>query len=855
MQSIDLHQQRLSKKEWDATEIPISESEKEVLNIVIKGYYDVNLKVNKNKSLVSYLKLSGTSDHYDYLYKEYFKNIIGNLVTKYDLDIPDKYYIAKNKKHDKKLNSGERIKITNLTKELVHVKSTLFDFQLLQECEVMVDKFFEDDMDNFHIKYYTLFTLLSQNVYHVNTILIEVINIVLSQYKCEIDVNQLYVNSPKAIETNTKLKNNTDIKLYTHQKELYNAFRYDQSKLVLYTAPTGSGKTMSPLGLSEGHKIIFVCAARHVGLALAKAAISMQKKIAFAFGCQSADDIRLHFYAAMECIRDKRSGKVVKVDNSEGGKVEIMICDIASYEYAMLYMNAFNDANDLIMYWDEPTISMDYESHEYHDIIANNWKKNVIPNIVLSSATLPNYNDLQDVVNDFRAKFNGAYIQSINSNECYQSIPMLNKNNSIVMPHFLFQDYDNMQSCVEHIESNKTLLRYLDFKEIVAFVDYVNDNYLNDEDGDYSGLSIANTFYEVNDFTMFNIKTHYLSVLKRISKEDYNSIFSHFNQNEEIQKSRTLFDSTIYFATKDAHSITNGPAIFLTEHVDKIATFVLQNVTVPDKVFEDMLSAIEFNETINDKIMELEKALEDKLGKDIQKETKMNKFDQADEGMSSIKIKQELEKFSNLLTTIVLNDLFVPNKLNHLTYWTDKTVVTNEFSSNVEPKDIEKIMMLDMEKSWKLLLMMGIGVFSDKHGSVEYHEIMKTLADKQRLFLIIASSDYIYGTNYQFCHGYISKDLSHMTQEKTIQAMGRIGRNKLGYDYSIRFREDQLIEKVMQPDPFKVEARNLNKLLKSDIPSHGNVDLESEEESEFDYEYESTSELNYNSSDIEDHNR
>ena len=57
----------------------------------------------------------------------------------------------------------------------------------------------------------------------------------------------------------------------------------------------------------------------------------------------------------------------------------------------------------------------------------------------------------------------------------------------------------------------------------------------------------------------------------------------------------------------------------------------------------------------------------------------------------------------------------------------------------------------------------------------------------------------------------------------------------------------------MQPDPFKVEARNLNKLLKSDIPSHGNVDLESEEESE--YEYESTSELNYNSSDIEDHNR
>ena len=128
----------------------------------------------------------------------------------------------------------------------------------------------------------------------MNTILISAINNILSQYKSDVDVKQLYLNTPEAIEANTFLNSNSDISLYSHQKELYSAFRVETPKLILYTAPTGSGKTMSPLGLSEGHKIIFVCAARHVGLALAKAAISMQKKIAFAFGCQSADDIRLH---------------------------------------------------------------------------------------------------------------------------------------------------------------------------------------------------------------------------------------------------------------------------------------------------------------------------------------------------------------------------------------------------------------------------------------------------------------------------------------------------------------------------------------------------------------------------------
>ena len=838
MQTIGLHQLKLSKKEWDATEIPVSENEREVLDVVIKGYHDVNIKVNRNKSLMSHLKLTGTADHHEFLYNEYFREKINYMVSTYDLELPKTYHGAINKKNIKQLNSGEKIKIANLTKEVSKVEIDIFDFQIIKTCLSMVDKFFEDDMDTFHVLYYTLTSLLNQHVPKINKVLVEVMQIVLTQYKSEIDVRQLYMNSPEAIENNFYLKTNSDIKLYTHQKELYSCFKNnDAPKLVMYTAPTGSGKTMSPLGLSEGHRVVFVCAARHVGLALAKAAISMRKKVGFAFGCQSADDIRLHYFAAVESIREKKSGKILKVDNSLGDRVEIMICDIASYEYAMLYMIAFNAPHDIIMYWDEPTITMDYEVHAYHSVISKNWAINDIPNIVLSSATLPNSEDLQDVVDDFKSKFNEGEVQCIISNECYQSIPLLNKSNSVIMPHLQFADYDQLQSCVENAENNKSLLRYIDFKEIISFVSYTNEMFLTKESSDYNILSIENTFSEVDDFTMYNIKTHYLSILKRLEKEDYGKIHEHFLHKKEI--SEKPYSSTIYFATKDSHTITNGPAIFLTEDVDKIAAFVLQSVTVPDKVFEDMLGAIEFNETINEKVLELEKALEDKLGKDIQKDSKMNKFDEAEDGMSTVKLKQELEKFSNLIKTIELNDLFVPNKLNHLKYWTDRSAVTNEFSSSVTPKEIERIMMLDMEKSWKLLLMMGIGVFSDNHGSVEYHEIMKSLADKQKLFVIIASSDYIYGTNYQFSHGYISKDLSTMTQEKTIQAMGRIGRNKQGHDYSIRFRDDKLIEKVMLPDPYKVEAENMNKLLKS----QGGIASTCSSEYEYEYEYETCSEV------------
>ena len=106
---------------------------------------------------------------------------------------------------------------------------------------------------------------------------------------------------------------------------------------------------------------------------------------------------------------------------------------------------------------------------------------------------------------------------------------------------------------------------------------------------------------------------------------------------------------------------------------------------------------------------------------------------------------------------------------------------------------------------------MGIGVFA-KHKCRDYVAIMKELAQNQQLYLIIASTDYIYGTNYQFCHGYIGKDLEELTQEKMIQALGRVGRRNTQGDYSIRLRNDELINILFMKSENKVEVNNMNRL-------------------------------------------
>lgn len=55
-----------------------------------------------------------------------------------------------------------------------------------------------------------------------------------------------------------------------------------------------------------------------------------------------------------------------------------------------------------------------------------------------------------------------------------------------------------------------------------------------------------------------------------------------------------------------------------------------------------------------------------------------------------------------------------------------------------------------------------------------------------------------------------------MSQEKCIQAMGRVGRNKLQQDYSVRFREDDLILKLFQEETNKPEVVNMSLLFTSD---------------------------------------
>jgi hypothetical protein len=767
------------------------------MKMIFNSKENLNIKFNKTMTLIGYMKFDGSNKgiHY-YFYDKYFEKDISKDIKRHNLQF--KFNLKDYKKI--KLKKADIYRIRNSDKKMDKLKN-LFEFVLLENASKFLEK------KNPHY-YYTLTQLMRNSISNLNMLVNEYIQFILKEYEDRIKKSNLIKNSHEYIERNNSILKYKDFELYHHQKSLLSIANKPENSLIQYIAPTGTGKTLTPIGIKK--KVVFVCAAKHIGLQLAKACISLEIPIAVAFGCLDPGDIKLHYFAAVDFTKNRRTGHIFRVDNSNGSKVEIIISDIQSYIPSMNYMLAFNEPNDIVWYWDEPTITLDYENHEFHKILKKNWDKNIIPNIILSSATLPYKEDIMPVLLNYKNKFKGGSTYEVINYDCRKTIPIIDANSNIVVPHLHYDDYNILKRSVKHIEKNKTILRHIDVKLITEFILHVNKNDLIKD-----RYKIDNYFQSVKEIDIISIKLYYLKLLSKINSKNFNK-YKKKNSND-----KKLYKSVIKITTDDAYTLTDGPTIFLTNDVKKIALFYLKVSNIPNNELENILGLISYNEEYK---KELEKVMfneKERLSKMNDKQLSKVDGDDCRELQEQDKFNQIVRSLKSKMKLITLNKRYIPNSKEHLNKW-HKNDGNNYFTSDVDEDTMEDIILLNMPKEWKILLMMGVGVFQEYDSKSldkkelkdikKYSEIMKKLAEKQKLYLIIASSDYIYGTNYQFCHGYLSKDLLNMTQEKMIQAFGRIGRQSTQMDYTIRLRNDDLIDRILLPEKDKMEVINMNAL-------------------------------------------
>lgn len=863
-------QTKLTKSEWDSIELPVSDNEKEILELIRSGYHDTNIKQNFTCNLYRFTKIDMKPDIEFHLYVKYFKDVVNKIIKKYCKDDDIFKDFASNTMKIKKLKSAEIIRLQNVDTSVQNNADTIFEFVLLDLCS-KICRSIKYESDDFHSSLYSLIHCRSQCIQtlipYTNKYVLELVDLVIIKAKKDISIEMCIPHIPNMLEKNQYLSKYRNLLLFPHQKELFTVCRRQRRipKLIFYTAPTGTGKTLSPIGLSEEYRVLFVCVGRHIGLALAKSAVSIGKRVAFAFGCDSASDIRLHYFAAADYTVNKRSGRIAKVDNSNGSKVEIMICDIQSYLVAMYYMMAFNDRADIITYWDEPTMTLDYETHELHDKIGELWKDNQIPNMVLSCATLPTVEEIPNVVVDFQSKFGNVLTHTITSTDYNRTIPIIDSNGYAFLPHTHYEDSSEIKRVASYCTNHKTLLRYFDLESIMIFIKIVY--YLESKSpGDVidSNYVFSEYFDDISDITMSSIKEYYLVLLQNVNaskwpyiqsfikkttnpKFDY-TVYSSVSSLRKVQSvsnsnsspsceiKRTLSDTDIIvpnsmndplkgirLTTNDAHSLTDGPTIYFADDVLNVARLYVNQSSIPCNVLKYILESIDYNEKLRESIEKLEDDLivrtrvrdnEDKSTEESSKKTQDKKLKEKDTDKDPISenLEENIHQLRRQIRTLSLHPDFIPNTTTHQEKWTpDLKVHKNAFVPNIGTDTVKEIMSLDVDQSFKVLVLMGIGVLV-KMDNPKYEEIVKRLAQEQKLFLILTSTDFIYGTNYQFCHGFIGKDLQRMTQQKTLQIMGRIGRNALQQTYTIRFRNDNMIKLLFRVPEVNLEAMNMIRL-------------------------------------------
>ena len=167
---MDLKQRKLNKSEWTSIEVAVSKQEIDILNMIIKGYYDPNIRVNNNNSIFTFLKIEYSEKMEDYVYNKYLRESCDK-IEKYFKTTNNDY---KNMKinNDIKLNSADKVRLERFDENLLK-RNEIYEYILLNHMEQIIHYKKLSNIKNFHFHYFTLYKLIKNNISKINRHIVE----------------------------------------------------------------------------------------------------------------------------------------------------------------------------------------------------------------------------------------------------------------------------------------------------------------------------------------------------------------------------------------------------------------------------------------------------------------------------------------------------------------------------------------------------------------------------------------------------------------------------------------------------------------------------------------------------------
>jgi hypothetical protein len=201
-----LAQTKLTASEWESIEIPISNSELKIMEMINDCYprEHINKITNNNLNMIRFTKMEPNPEIHAFLFSKYFHPIIQNNLEKMKpIWKPFNDYTFNTAKLTKKLKKADIIRIDNSDLLIRNNEHDIFEFDSMQLC----NEIFSNTLakKQFAKELYTLIQWKQAIMDHMNPHVIKFVDIVIDYGINHVRISTVVNEADSVVEKNSEL--------------------------------------------------------------------------------------------------------------------------------------------------------------------------------------------------------------------------------------------------------------------------------------------------------------------------------------------------------------------------------------------------------------------------------------------------------------------------------------------------------------------------------------------------------------------------------------------------------------------------------------------------------------------------
>ena len=634
---------------------------------------------------------------------------------------------------------------------------------------------------------------------------------------CNFNFATMFAKYPRlCITTNyDKVFPSMAIKPYDSQVRLIDEIKNKTSGLFCYKAMIGTGKTSFVIALCEyinilrnqqkakgsnpSLQLIFTCSVQPVRNQVCRMAYNKQ----IPFGMAVMENDRVRIINNYSCKNDaNRILIVADLDTT----IELL-----------------NKSQDYILFVDEPTVGSDVPNHPITNAVAK-----VItmapPITVLCSATLPDVNEISDVIQHFQNRHHNSEVISVCSKEALIGCEVINFDGSTIAPHNGCKSVNDLKLIIQNLKEKPFIDRLYTAPVVYRLRERMIDYGVKDI------IDLEKYFSEADSLCQSNIQKAAIELLETLVLTDDNDLIYKVCtplgkidiQDDDIEETSSCDsncddEGDIIWETKEKKVINtdeNLPynlKLIFTKQAYRYAGGCLVTVNDPISFAKEMSEELLYNCDSASKIVGKYKSDRERLEmsisklKNIKNETERLQKEQQVREDNAPKI-----NFPSHLRVNTLRHLakYAPQMKGRI----NTSILQSNYNLDSLPLDI-------LVPDWVILLLFaGVGIYSPNNNllSNDYTKLILNMASDRKLAFLISDENICYGANYPFSHVVIEDEFAEKHSIGTIFQLagraGRVGQSWVAYAHVGDKTSERIMKYIKGTENSGItkEAENLN---------------------------------------------